>query len=96
MNNEKSAPAATENPETSHVARAPSARRSPSAKKSSRSKNSTANEEKVPMTFSFSISLAKRLKMLSGSLDESTSDYVELKLAPIVARDLKRVLEEME
>lgn len=47
------------------------------------------------MTFSVSVGFSKKLKMLSGSLDESTSDYVESKLSPIVIRDLKRVMEDL-
>lgn len=67
----------------------------PSPQKSGKNRKEKETEEKVPMTFTVSIGFAKKLKMLGGSLDESTSEYVESKMAPIVARDLKKVLEEM-
>ena len=48
------------------------------------------------MTFSFSLRFWKKLKMLGGYLDESTSDYLEAKMSPIVSRDLKKAMEDME
>ncbi len=67
----------------------------PSPQKGGKTKKAKETEEKVPMTFTVSIGFAKKLKMLGGSLDESTSEYVESKMAPIVARDLKKVLEDL-
>ncbi len=85
----------TTNPETTTTSPDPSGQKTRKNKKGGRSKKTASTEEKVPMTFSVSIGFAKKLKMLRGSLDESTSDYVEAKLAPIVSRDLKKVLEDM-
>jgi len=81
--------------QTSTSTSTPEAQKPPVAKKGGKVKKPEKAEEKVPMTFSVSVSFSKKLKMLSGSLDESTSDYVEAKLSPIVSRDLKKVLEEM-
>lgn len=96
MSNPKPAEAVTTSPESTTPSPDPSGPTPRNNKKAGRSKKTVASEEKVPMTFSVSIGFSKKLKMLSGSLDESTSDYVESKLAPIVARDLRKVLEEME
>lgn len=90
MDNKTQAQAANPSPETTTSTPAAQGRQ-----KGGKNKKPDKTEEKVPMTFSVSVGFSKKLKMLSGSLDESTSDYVEAKLAPIVARDLKKVLEEM-
>lgn len=96
MTNNESAEAANTKPETTTTNPDPSGQKPRTNKKGGRSKKMVTTEEKVPMTFSVSVGFSKKLKMLGGSLDESTSDYVESKLAPIVSKDLKKVLEEMK
>ncbi len=93
MTSEKLPETGPSNPPTSTSTSATQAQQG--SKKGGKTKKPDKTEEKVPMTFSVSVGFSKKLRMLSGSLDESTSDYVEAKLSPIVSRDLKKVMEEM-
>lgn len=95
MDTKKPAEAESKGPETTTPSPDSSGQKSRNDKKAGRSKKPIAPDERIAMTFSVSLSFAKKLKMLGGGLPESLSDYVESKLAPIVSKDLKKVLEEM-
>jgi len=94
MTNEKPTNTAPPNPETTTPDN-PSGQKTRNTKKVGRSKKTAVTEVKAPITFSFSPSFVKKLKMLGGSLDCSLSDYVESRLSGIVSKDLRRVLEDM-
>lgn len=90
------APAAgTNNPETSTSSPVPSGPKTREPKKGGRAKKEASADEKVPLTVSVSPTFLKRLRIVSQGLDESVSDYVESRLTSAVARDIKKVLEEM-
>jgi hypothetical protein len=95
MDTKSLAPTGTPNPETVTTSPVPSGPKTRDTKKSGRSKKDASVEEKVPLTVSVSPTFAKKLRIVSQGLDESMSDYVESRLTSAVAKDLKRVLEEM-
>ena len=94
MTQDNSGPGAPDHPKT--ISQPANSARTRSSRSEGRTKKSDRAEVKVPMTFSVSLGFSRKLKMLSASREESVSDYVESKLSPMVTRDLKKVLEEME
>lgn len=95
MTQEKSAEMATQDPKTTTPNQEPSGQKARTSKKPGRSKKAASADEKVSVNFSFTPAFAKKLKMLGGGLPESLSEYLEARLASIVAKDLKKILEEM-
>jgi hypothetical protein len=83
-------------PETSTSTPAPSGHKRRVPKNEGGSRKSASPDGKVPVTFTVSVGFYKKLKMLGGYLDETLGEYAEEKLSPIVTRDLRKAMEEIE
>lgn len=82
-------------PQKSSLDAHPTSSRPRLGKKKAKGSGSGSAESKLPITLSFSIEFSRRLKVVVSALDESAGEYVESRLAAVLQKDLKRILEDL-